>query len=121
MSYNCRLTRKTGLKRTGFKVKPGTPKFFKFKPGKKTKASNKANVDMKKECQRLGIFICELQFEGCWRDPGGFAHSLKRRNITTPEQLREAVLACNHCHDIIERWTEKEMGDLVRERLKARK
>jgi hypothetical protein len=114
------LKRKVGLKRTGFKVKPGTPKFYQWKPGKKTRASAKANGDMKAECRRLGIFQCELHFDGCWRDPHGFAHSRKRRNIITPEQLREAVIACNHCHSIIERWPESKMGDFVREILARR-
>ncbi|MGB4825628.1 MAG: hypothetical protein WBP82_12085, partial [Leuconostoc mesenteroides] len=46
---------------------------------------------------------CELRFPDC---KGGnflsFAHSLKRADIYTKEQIMEVILTCNNCHGIIE-------------------
>lgn len=43
------------------------------------------------------------------------AHSRKRRNITTPEELREVAIACVSCHAAIEILPEAEMTRIVRE------
>lgn len=66
--------------------------------------------------ERAGVTTCEVQRPGCWRDNGlGWAHSLKRRHITTEEQRREVVLSCNACHDSIEILPEDVMYRIVRE------
>lgn len=69
-----------------------------------------------------GIIRCEIGAKGCWRDNAlGFAHSKKRRNITTEEERREVILACCVCHDVIELFSEAEMGQTIREIISKRK
>lgn len=90
--------------------------------GKKGREWNAARKELKAECVRLGITQCEIRKIGCQRDMFlTFAHSRKRRNITTPEQLREACLCCVTCHNEIELFPEQEMGDEVRRALASRK
>lgn len=118
------LARKTPLRRTGFKRQQSTP--LKRTPmkrvGKKTREWDTVRADLKKRFAAAGITECELKRPGCWRNNGlGFAHSLKRRNITNPENLREVVLACNVCHDQIEALPELDMMGVVVTVIRARK
>ncbi len=89
--------------------------------GKKGTAWARERAKLKVAFERAGITTCEAQGLGCWRDNGlGFAHTLKRRNATTPEQLREVVLACNHCHDALELLPEHLMAVAIRGIIAAR-
>lgn len=72
------------------------------KLGKKGKA-DKANVKaLKKIFDAKDLTYCLLQYEGCWREVHGFAHSLRRRFITEKEILLEAIPACNFCHRLLD-------------------
>lgn len=57
----------------------------------------------------MGITYCEIQFDGCRRYPEGFAHTLTRNNLgkwgseERARNIREVVLACNYCHDKVEK------------------
>lgn len=98
------LTRKTPLKRSG-----------KLGPGKKTKEWDRVRAGLKVKFQRAGITECEAKFPGCWCDNAlGFAHTLKRRNITTPSLLEEVAILCNACHDVCEKWPEIRMTEFIR-------
>jgi hypothetical protein len=92
------------------------------KKGKRVKEWDAVRAELKQECIILRITRCELRLSGCNGDWAlGFAHSLKRRNIPPGSPLlREACLACNHCHDIIERLPERFMGVFVRTALEMR-
>lgn len=53
--------------------------------------------------EKWGITTCEIKSEKCTNTTYlGFAHTKKRRDITTPEQLRRVVLACQPCHEVVE-------------------
>jgi hypothetical protein len=81
--------------------------------GRKTKAWDRARAKLKTVFKAQGVTRCELGFSGCWRGNGlGFAHSLKRRNIRG-EQITEVVLACVHCHEVLECLSEGEMARIV--------
>lgn len=91
------LKRRTGIKRRG----------------KKTNAWEQERARLKPLFQRAGITSCEFGLPGCWRDNAlGFAHPMKRRN-TPAALLHRVALACNVCHDIIERKPEAEMRSAV--------
>lgn len=96
------------MKRTAFKKKPNS--------------WDKIRAGLKQEFYAAGITTCELGFTGCFRDNYlGFAHSLKRRNANTPELMREVILTCGPCHDILESMGEEKMSGKVRETIKKRK
>lgn len=68
-----------------------------------------------------GITTCELRFKGCWINNAlGFAHKKKRKEyLCDPASLgdfNETILACNHCHNIIE--DNKELTEEVFKRLR---
>ncbi len=92
--------------------------------GKRTKEWDNLRKKLVIQFQKAGILYCEIQFEGCWRHPDGFAHSKTRNNMgkwSTEERktnLSEVVLACNHCHEKIEK--KPFMTDLVREIIRNR-
>jgi len=84
-----------------------------IKPGKKTKEWEKVRkTELIPQFESWGITSCEIHLEGvCWNSNAlGFAHTKKRRDIKTPEDLREVVLACNPCHDIIEYHCQEYFG-----------
>ena len=68
----------------------------------------------------MGITACELRYPGCAFDNFlGFAHAKKRRKLPKSE-LSVVILACNLCHDQIERLPEKEMQHIVMSVINAR-
>lgn len=82
--------------------------------GKKGKAWAKLRRVLKCEFAARGLTICELQLPGCWHDNGlGFAHRYKRNLITSEDELRVVILACNPCHDVIEIAGHAKMKKLV--------
>ena len=63
--------------------------------------------------EAAGITRCEIHFSGCASDNFlGFAHTKKRRNLSVPER-EVVILACNHCHDVIEACPERMMEAFV--------
>ncbi len=79
------------------------------KPVKKKKVSkqeiwsNVMHLEIIPQFERWGIYSCEIRKDGCLPTMYlGFAHTKKRREITTPEDLRRVVLACQPCHHIVE-------------------
>lgn len=69
---------------------------------------------LKCEFVGLGVTTCELRLPGCMVDNGlGFAHALKRRHITTPEDMRRVALLCNFCHQIVELQGEAKMSRII--------
>ena len=79
------------------------------KPEKKKKTSKQdewytvMHNEIIPQFEKWGITVCELNFDGCVKNMYlGFAHTKKRRNITTPEDLRRVVLACQPCHHVVE-------------------
>lgn len=50
-----------------------------------------------------GIHTCEIRSYQCINSSLlGFAHTKKRRHITTHKELLRVVLACQPCHNIVE-------------------
>jgi hypothetical protein len=88
--------------------------------GKRTEAWEKARAVLKGRFEAAGIITCELRFQGCWYDNGlGFAHTKKRRHLEGGDLYR-VVLACNHCHDLVELLPEREMTAILERRIMRR-
>ena len=86
------------------------------KRGRKTNDWIKTRRQLSAEFAERGITSCELRISpDCKRDSWlSFAHSRKRRFITTEEQLREVGLACIPCHvELDERMSHEEMEEAV--------
>lgn len=118
--WNSTLTRKTPMKRGAWqrqdaRQSPSAPRKAPIRRlGKKGQEWAAAWRELKPKFERAGITRCELGMQGC--TPGEFLtpmHSLKRRNITTPEELREVIIACQNCHAIGELMKEPDMELLV--------
>lgn len=78
-----------------------------MKKGKWTNLWEKERKKLKIEFEEKGIIYCELQFKGCWRTNAlTFAHRHKRIFYRSQPELlgdfNQVILACTHCHDIIE-------------------
>lgn len=74
---------------------------------------------------RWGIRSCEINLHQCIGNRYlGFAHTKKRNNIHTPEELRRVVLACQPCHNIVEymciQYTGKTMTNYLEEIIQKR-
>jgi hypothetical protein len=77
--------------------------------GKKGKAWANERANLKTQFAAWGITTCELRFGVCWNNNAlGFAHVDKRRNLK-PGELNKVVLACNPCHDVVEKWPAEKM------------
>lgn len=81
-----------------------------MRKGKKTLEWEKIRAKLKKECLVNGWPLrCEIRFEGCWGHADGFAHSKTRQHMgpmgseEREVNLRTVVLACNSCHEKIEK------------------
>lgn len=77
---------------------------------------------LKPAFERAGITSCEVKLpDFC---AGSYfltwAHAVKRRFITTPEQLAEVCLSCAQCHIQIEAMSHAEMERIVREAIANR-
>lgn len=95
------------MKRTGFKSKNNK---LARKPinrvGKKTTEWSSARQDVIDFFRDINIpWTCEAKLEGCTGELYlTLAHSKKRRDIKTPEELREVALLCSTCHGIVDAW-----------------
>ena len=89
--------------------------------GAKTRTWDKVRAELKQELVRKGIEWCEVGFTDCTGKLAlSFAHSRKRRNITTDAGLREACLACLTCHAKLELMREDDMAAIVINRISSR-
>jgi len=85
--------------------------------GPKTTGWEKALRELNAQFIAWGIFHCELRYPGCQLGRClGYAHALKRSQhpeMYKSDELKRVILACNHCHDIIERMAPAEMERIV--------
>jgi len=82
---------------------------------------DKVRAELKIKFAWARITQCELNYPNCWKDQAlGFAHAKKRRHLL-PGELEVVILACNPCHDIIEKLPESEMAEIVYQVIKSRK
>lgn len=82
--------------------------------GKKTLANMKANARLKRKFEALGITRCELNYIDCTRnDFLTWAHGKKRRKLEGDELETCVILACQNCHQRIERMTPEGMLGIV--------
>lgn len=97
---NSRLTRKTQMK----------------KGGHRTWQWARTRAKLKVRFERAGITRCELRVcTGCTGSHYlSFAHAVKRRFITTQQELEEVALACLACHQTIEAFNHEDMKSIVR-------
>lgn len=82
-----------------------------MKLGRKGKADAKNRRELKAEFDRRGIRNCEHCGTGFGLT---FAHSLKRKDIKTAEQMKECALLCLPEHMRIEQLPPAEMAKEVR-------
>lgn len=90
--------------------------------GKRTLEWDRTRRKLKIAFERAGITSCEImESSWCTGDHNlSFAHSLKRRFITTQAQLEEVVLCCVNCHENIEALGHKRMARTIRTMITAR-
>jgi hypothetical protein len=98
------------------------PKPFHKKKISKVATWTKARGGLVKEFAKMGITSCEIKLHRCTGNQFlGFAHTVKRRNVT---DIKRVVLACVNCHSMIEyapiRWTGKPMEEYLEGIIKAR-
>jgi hypothetical protein len=87
------------------------------KRGRKSKAWDKTRAELKKRFEKQGITFCE----SCGSSFGlTFAHRLKRRFITTPEELYLVALLCLPCHQAVEVLPHEEMYRVITELIENR-
>lgn len=76
---------------------------------------------LKKRFEAANVVTCELRLTGCWFNNAlSFAHSRKRRHISTTQLLEEVILACTPCHQRIEILGEERMHEIVIEVIEKR-
>lgn len=95
------------------------------KVGKTEEWYNVMHNEIIPQFEKWGIYSCEINTKQCVKSMYlGFAHTKKRRNITTPEDLRRVVLACQPCHNIVEymciQYTGKTMTNFLEEIIQRR-
>lgn len=93
------------------------------KSGKRVLAWDEIRTkELKPAFKRAGITRCELNYSGCMVDNYlGFAHSRRRRNIETPEQMREVLICCQNCHSLLDERPHAETESIVKATIAARK
>jgi hypothetical protein len=122
--------RRTAFKRKATKIarslpdaprKPGLARTSTLGIGKKGLAWAETRSRLKIRFEAWGITECEANLAGCARDDYlGFMHRMKRRKITTQEELETVALACNFCHDKIEALSPEGMFEAVTKIIEAR-
>jgi len=79
--------------------------------GKRTDKWNRIKAKLKTKFEAMGVTRCEL----CFGTFGlAFAHSKKRRLITTDEDWEEVALLCQPCHEKIEFSGHDNMAEAIR-------
>jgi hypothetical protein len=81
-----------------------------MKRGKKSQAWDRARAKLKVLFERADVTTCEI----CGGTFGlSFAHRLKRRFITTPEELLTVALLCQTHHNELEVLPHSEMYERI--------
>jgi len=90
--------------------------------GKKTVKNIENNRELKKRFVELGVFSCELRYEGCMGNTMlSFAHAKKRRMFTSEADWTTVVLACVKCHEFLDnKCSHEEMERRVNETISNR-
>ncbi len=88
-----------------------------LKPGKKTKGWEKTRKKLKERFLGMGVTRCERCGSGFNLS---FAHRVKRRFITTPEELETVALLCCICHDAVEGLSHEGMREEIQRVIDAR-
>jgi hypothetical protein len=117
------------MDRPGFQIrfnpvpKPKTlPKASKkrFKQGKKVKVWDKARGELKVDFAKRGIRSCEIMLDGCLnKSMLSFAHIDKRNNLKKDE-ITAVVLACQSCHQAVEKLPAKRMREYLEQIINQR-
>lgn len=90
------------------------PKFYRWKPGKKTKMNRASNARLKKKFEAIEITRCELGYPDCTPDSFlSWAHGRKRRKLKGDELDTLVILSCINCHNHIERMAPEGMLAIV--------
>ncbi len=90
--------------------------------GKKTREWESVRRRLAVKFTEMGITTCELGYEGCRRnDYLSWAHGRKRRHLVGDELESLVILACQPCHQQIERLFEEDMCSIVMDVIEARK
>jgi hypothetical protein len=76
-----------------------------------------ARRQLKVKFERTGVTRCEVCNAAF---PLGFAHRLKRRLITTDDELMTVALLCNPCHERIEFSGHEQMFRRINEIIEQR-
>jgi hypothetical protein len=87
---------------------------FNPKKGRKVRWWERTRADLKKEFAARGIVTCELRLPGCLVDDQlSFMHRVKRRFVTTDEEMRTVILSCVPCHTVYELGGHERMREAV--------
>lgn len=95
---------------------------------------NKVRPKMVKLFASWNIMSCEIKFQGCKGGLyTGFAHSKRRGDIYTMEDMEEVILACSFCHSVIDGkqadptklpekyfWSKNECTEFVKQKIQER-
>lgn len=86
-----------------------------IKPGEKARKWSVARAKAKLFWSGMGVTKCLLKIDGCWGSVHGFAHLDKRRYLSEDELYRpdKLVPACNHCHQIVEKYPREKMRQVL--------
>lgn len=88
-----------------------------FGRSKKVDAWSRLRAKLKIEFAEMNVTRCEM----CNADNFlSFAHRLKRRFITTDEELRQVALLCIPCHEKLEYGDKQVMFDKISEIIERR-
>jgi 4-hydroxy-3-methylbut-2-en-1-yl diphosphate synthase IspG/GcpE len=92
--------------------------------GRKTAKWDRIRAELKKQFAAMNLIVCEM----CGRTNFlSFAHRLKRRYITTDEELKTVALLCmsnpdgEGCHTKLEHGDKQVMYDTITEIIERRK
>lgn len=88
-----------------------------FGRSKKVDAWSRLRAKLKIEFAEMNVTRCEI----CGTDDFlSFAHRLKRRFITTDEELRQVALLCIPCHEKLEYGDKQVMFDVISDLIQRR-
>ena len=114
-----KLTSKAPLKRGNSTLKKTT---HIRKVGKKSQQWLEARQEVIEYFQKIGLpQMCEARLENCTNNFYlTLAHSKKRRNIQTEEDLKQVCIMCSTCHSIVESWKEAHMEHYIKQIIEKR-
>lgn len=116
-------SKSSGLKTTSsLKARSSLKKSRKKMSSKKNDAWKRLRSIIYEELSLQGITSCELKIPNmCLGSFAlGLAHSKKRMYIKTEADMREVVLACVACHEVIENMPKAMMEEIVKKTILMR-